>query len=86
MASVSPGRERAHTKTGMSDYYYHRKQERGEMMDTATNKSPRETAPTSTKINRGQVAAAKLIMKRDREGKGNVKITQRIRDLAAIEL
>ncbi len=56
------------------------------MMDTATNKSPRETAPASTKINRGQVAAAKLIMKRDREGKGNVKITQRIRDLAAIEL
>lgn len=56
------------------------------MMDTATNKSPREAAPASTKINRGQVAAAKLIMKRDREGKGNVKITQRIRDLAAIEL
>lgn len=35
---------------------------------------------------RGQIAAAKLILKRDREGKGRVKITPQIRQLAAYEL
>lgn len=32
---------------------------------------------------RGQIAAAKLIMKRDSEGKGRVEITPKIRYLAA---
>ncbi len=35
---------------------------------------------------RGQIAAAKLIVKRDREGKGRVEITPRIRELATYEL
>ncbi|MFD5867232.1 hypothetical protein ACFWGD_01270 [Corynebacterium sp. NPDC060344] len=32
---------------------------------------------------RAQVAAARLIIKRDREGKGNIRVTDRIRRLAA---
>lgn len=32
---------------------------------------------------RGQVAAARLILKREREGKGNIRITDRIRRYAA---
>lgn len=34
---------------------------------------------------RGQIAAAKLIMKRDHEGKGRVTITPKIRYLASYE-
>lgn len=31
---------------------------------------------------RAQVAAARLIIKRDREGKGNIRVTDRIRRIA----
>ena len=34
---------------------------------------------------RGEIAAAKLIMKRDREGKGNVEITPMIEYLASFD-
>ena len=34
---------------------------------------------------RGEIAAAKLIIKRDREGKGNVAITPMIEYLASVD-
>ncbi|WP_295624114.1 hypothetical protein [uncultured Corynebacterium sp.] len=34
---------------------------------------------------RAQVAAARLIIKRDREGKGNIRITDRIRRIAEFQ-
>ncbi|HHU45319.1 MAG TPA: hypothetical protein GXZ46_06800 [Actinomycetales bacterium] len=41
---------------------------------------PRESSDIP---DRGQVAAARLILKRDVEGKGNIRITDRIRRYAA---
>ena len=40
---------------------------------------------TNVPPNAGQIAAAKLIMKRHREGKGRVEITPKIRYLASYE-
>ncbi|MHA2788795.1 RNA helicase [Corynebacterium sp. S7] len=54
---------------------------------SASRPMPRKTnAPEGRELPLSvQIRAAKLIMKRDIEGKGNVKITQQIRDLAAME-
>lgn len=54
-------------------------------MTTIPHASGRRAATSRVKGDRGQIAAAKLIMKRNEEGKGSVEITERIRDLAAIK-
>lgn len=58
---------------------------------THTKSSPRRQVPDMNKATyrrpptRGEIAAAKLIMKRDREGKGNVEITPMIEYLASFD-
>ena len=44
------------------------------------------SGPTTKRApNKGEIAAARLIMKRDREGKGNVEITPMIEYLASFD-
>ena len=56
-----------------------------------TKSSPRREVPAVDKAvyrrppTRGEIAAAKLIMKRDREGKGNVEITPMIEYLSSFD-
>ncbi|QPK83678.1 RNA helicase [Corynebacterium qintianiae] len=49
---------------------------------TEENPQSRYVPKTSKPPTAGQIAAAKLIVKRDREGKGKVKITPKIEYLA----
>lgn len=51
-------------------------------MTTISHTPKRRADASPVKKDRGKIAAAKLIIKRNNEGKGNVEITQRIRDLA----
>ncbi|WCZ38144.1 hypothetical protein [Corynebacterium jeddahense] len=51
-------------------------------MTTISPKPKRRANSSSVKRDQGKIAAAKLIIKRNDEGKGKVVITQRIRDLA----
>ncbi|MCR5929825.1 RNA helicase [Corynebacterium sp. zg912] len=55
-------------------------------MSTPTHSSEAVQKRAGNRPSRGQIAAAKLILKRDQEGKGRVVITERIRELAAHEL
>lgn len=59
---------------------------REESMSTPTHSSEAVQKRAGNRPSRGQIAAAKLILKRDQEGKGRVVITERIRELAAHEL
>ena len=55
-------------------------------MSTPTHSTRVDHQNIGKRPSRGQIAAAKLIVKRDQEGKGRVVITPRIRELAAHEL
>ncbi|MEH0146533.1 RNA helicase [Corynebacterium sp. Q4381] len=55
-------------------------------MPTPTHSSRATQRSTGHRPSRGQIAAAKLMVKREQEGKGRVEITPKIRELAAFEL
>ena len=53
---------------------------------TVSNRPRLERKAEETRPPSGQIAIAKLILKRDREGRGNIKVTDEMRRVASFDL
>lgn len=53
---------------------------------TVSNRPRLEQKAEETRPSSGQIAIAKLILKRDREGRGNIKVTDEMRHVASFDL
>ena len=53
---------------------------------TVSNRPRLEQKAEETRPSSGQIAIAKLILKRDREGRGNIKVTDEMRRVASFDL
>lgn len=53
---------------------------------TVSNRPSLEQKVEETRPPSGQIAIAKLIRKRDREGRGNIKVTDKMRRVASLDL